>query len=784
METMRWASVEDLMNDLKGRCDYAILCGSGISRDAGLQTGQNFQALVRQFAPDFKGELLLAELLTRSLEMLPPLRFEGILEVLQRTVDHELDTLNPYRKGNQICIHRALAKVLDRQPVLTTNFDVLVERAAVATRSPCRVCFKDDDFLSHSQLEGDLNGLWKLHGTLSSWIDGKEHPLEATDIGFPIATLKSLSASRESVSRKALLARVLRQHDVVILGYSGSDDFDVSRWLVRREFDDISEAPTKPLIWLQHTSQTGDPRLIGGNKILTDTPEGLDSGLVKLIFHWNQKGWLGQLYVILHNQPAHFLTAVVNEPCTDADHRNHQEGPPIWDPFKSVASRTEWIKQLVTGSLLSSMALYQEALPYLSQAVAASNSGRERSVSLLALAAAKLEVGNRELRNHAVEHARVAQCELKGLRPELQSLYYRAQFLEATAARLTGSQDQEQHIGTLLKCFQACRDKEGQDASLSELAADILVELRRSRRHIRRGSTAPADGDEPFTQEEYLDYITKNGLITAKGLDIHERARGNWEAAGSRDDLHQILSDMQSAAELRRDLGDIRGLCESLVLCGHLYLRQCDWPGKHPNPTEIVVLRNRAKAAYLESYDLARRHGLLWDTVQAAISVAIAYAWSEQNYAAAFQFLQEAGQNPWLVNDAVDNLRIDFVRAVLPLLTSPEILDFALLEAMQKFSILGTHHRQAKGRVADRMRTAARINAFACHFCVAADAPAASEMRQKLVSLAEVGLSKRETSTINYWVDRVRELANVLERCEWRDSGQRLVAALIDPLPP
>ncbi len=137
MDAVRWLSVDSLINELRDRSDYAILCGSGISRDAGLPTGQDFRDLVLQYAPDLKAEGLLRDLLTRSAETLPPLRFEGILEVLQRTVDHELETLKVYREGTHICIHRALAKIACLHPVLTTNFDVLIERAGVATGSLC-----------------------------------------------------------------------------------------------------------------------------------------------------------------------------------------------------------------------------------------------------------------------------------------------------------------------------------------------------------------------------------------------------------------------------------------------------------------------------------------------------------------------------------------------------------------------------------------------------------------------------------------------------------------------
>lgn len=212
------------------------------------------------------------------------------------------------------------------------------------------------------------------------------------------------------------------------------------------------------------------------------------------------------------------------------------------------------------------------------------------------------------------------------------------------------------------------------------------------------GTTPPAV-NEPFTQEEYLNYVIKNGLLKAKGLDQHEHARDELEAAESPDALQKVLTVMQSAAELRRDLGDIRSLCQSLVLCGHLWLRQCDWPGRRIKSADINERRDRAKAAYLESYDLTKKHGFMWDTVQAAISVAIVYAWREQNYGAAFQFLQEAGQHP--VRPRGSTMPAITCGLILSGLCVHSLLALRFQTSRSSkqcgFSILGTHHQKAKG---------------------------------------------------------------------------------------
>jgi hypothetical protein len=123
-----------------------------------------------------------------------------------------------------------------------------------------------------------------------------------------------------------------------------------------------------------------------------------------------------------------------------------------------------------------------------------------------------------------VEHVKAAQRELEPLLPEWQSLYYRAQFVAAIATYLASNQrrqDLEEYTKTLLHVFQVCRDKESQAVLLSELATDILVELWRWGRHIRResaGGIAPSAGYESFSKDEYLNYVTKNGLLKAKGV--------------------------------------------------------------------------------------------------------------------------------------------------------------------------------------------------------------------------------------------------------------------------
>src|SRR5262249_34287950 len=139
----------------------AVLCGAGVSCASGLPIAKDCEALLTEYAADDQAETDLPDLLKPRANDAPWLRFEGIMAVFQEYIDASLSVLDVYKGGNPRFNHAALARIARHAPVLTTNFDNLIERAALDNGEPIPVAMSDDDFKNRVS-----PGVWKLHGTL------------------------------------------------------------------------------------------------------------------------------------------------------------------------------------------------------------------------------------------------------------------------------------------------------------------------------------------------------------------------------------------------------------------------------------------------------------------------------------------------------------------------------------------------------------------------------------------------------------------------------------------
>jgi len=214
----------------------AVLCGAGISQRACVPLGSHFQNAVLGLCLDETERNLLTS---------PALgvRFEGLLEIVQAVVDPELKCVELLEGTEPTSEHHVLAHMATRHVVLTTNFDVLIEKAAAQQGLPDNVRYRESDF-REAPSGPVLPGLWKLHGTASVSAAGRWRRLGAGEDGGAVATLMLIARTRESKARRQVFERVIEQAPLVVIGYSGSDDFDISRWLM--------EAPsTEPLLWVQ-----------------------------------------------------------------------------------------------------------------------------------------------------------------------------------------------------------------------------------------------------------------------------------------------------------------------------------------------------------------------------------------------------------------------------------------------------------------------------------------------------------------------------------------------------
>jgi tetratricopeptide (TPR) repeat protein len=169
------------------------------------------------------------------------LRFESLLERISDGPDPELRLLDAFDVRDphpHNALHAGLASLAAAGGIVcTTNFDSLIELAARRAGTPLPVRCRARDFRRHAARGGEL---LKLHG---SFVDGAGR--EARDsLKATIATVGRVAIGLDTAVSRAF-EEVLRTRHLVVAGYSGLDDFDIS--------DLIARTPsTKRVVWLRH----------------------------------------------------------------------------------------------------------------------------------------------------------------------------------------------------------------------------------------------------------------------------------------------------------------------------------------------------------------------------------------------------------------------------------------------------------------------------------------------------------------------------------------------------
>jgi len=161
-------------------------------------------------------------------------RFESLVQIVADTTG-SVGFLRVLRGGRPNVHHRMLARALrDRCPVLTTNFDQLIERA-LRGDAPATVLKWSNDFRVWRR-RSPRGVLAKLHGSIE-------------DLDSLCATLRQVGslglAFMWNAARGEYLASVRRDYPMVIVGYSGFDDSDILPRLRITESD-------RPLLWVIH----------------------------------------------------------------------------------------------------------------------------------------------------------------------------------------------------------------------------------------------------------------------------------------------------------------------------------------------------------------------------------------------------------------------------------------------------------------------------------------------------------------------------------------------------
>lgn len=148
--------------------------------------------------------------------------------------------------------HQWLAGMLKRGAnVITPNFDLMIESALAEARPDIRILQSDHEcreFLEES-LQPSSGVLQKIHGSVTGKMEAR----------FP-----SLIATRAKGPRYAAATRLMQGRTLVIVGYSGSDDYDIVPLLEARIQDGQS------MIWIDH--REGAPERIAPELLDPEKP--------------------------------------------------------------------------------------------------------------------------------------------------------------------------------------------------------------------------------------------------------------------------------------------------------------------------------------------------------------------------------------------------------------------------------------------------------------------------------------------------------------------------------
>ena len=228
---------------------YTFLVGAGISMDtpSSVPSARMFvNELFKYYAPEEEFE---------RLSSLETLRYELLVEKVQNLFDKELkflDYLDGVKEPN--AIHLFLANMIMRYNyVITTNFDYLIEMALKKKlalfpsfhnyHKKVMVIITKEDYQQKVSFQFPII---KIHGSKLDVIKGR-----STKDSL-VTTISALGCGREKgetfaieTFKKPLINEVMNGRDLVIMGYSGSDDFDISPML--KELNNMQK-----IIWIEH----------------------------------------------------------------------------------------------------------------------------------------------------------------------------------------------------------------------------------------------------------------------------------------------------------------------------------------------------------------------------------------------------------------------------------------------------------------------------------------------------------------------------------------------------
>jgi hypothetical protein len=252
------ASLPAVIDDLLGsalRTRLTIFAGAGISYEAPTNLPLA-KGLTLSIISNLCKEAIASEATRVRLEFcLEMMRPERVFSVLYEILgDEAFIPIRFFAGATPNRTHQALAELARYEAlagIITTNFDSAIEQALADRDVPYRLFVLEKEFADNQ--ETTPLPVLKLHGSISEKPQGNGELMVLMEhVGKALPPAKTRT-----------LERFLQTTDVVFVGYSGRDDFDIYPILYRTPTDSL-------LIWVSHPqAMPAHPRTREGNEYLT-----------------------------------------------------------------------------------------------------------------------------------------------------------------------------------------------------------------------------------------------------------------------------------------------------------------------------------------------------------------------------------------------------------------------------------------------------------------------------------------------------------------------------------
>jgi len=563
-----------------------FLVGAGCSVDAPscLPAGRKMMDAIIKYS--------CAESEIKKLLGLEQLRFEGLVEIIRSRLDPELKIIDYYGQSDKPNIqHFFLAEMVKKGHfVMTTNFDFLIEYALIqsgASKNEVIPVITKRDFEEFSDpntlFQKGKKTVYKIHGSTKNIIMGEDTRDSL------VATIQAFGSNKEGLNvfqvepfKRSLFNNISNGRTLVIIGYSGSDDFDIVPSLM--VLKDL-----KSVVWINYVKDDkGKERIFEIDDFILHEPQKLDKVnqiLTDLYKMRNAK----HIYKVDTNTTRLLVTLLDTEPNVSAD--NFSISPTTWLQ-NNISTPDEFEKYFIPSQIYNDFGIYDDAMKCAKAILTIAEKKDDKKWKSTALNNIGFILEDTGKVDEALKHYRAALDideqlgDLRGKATRLNNigllLYGKGELDEALKhyrealdiaeqlGDLRGKATRLNNIGLLLK------GKGELDEALKHYRAalDIAEQLGDLRGKANRLNNIGAILDDTGKVDEALKHYRAALDIDEQLGDLQGKA-ARLNNIGSvlrvKGELDGALKHFKKALEINEQIGDLHGKAFSLGWIGNIY---------------------------------------------------------------------------------------------------------------------------------------------------------------------------------------------------------------------